>query len=140
MADLTRPTPRKWRGQREVVRMGSTGVLFAGAAVETDESGNVNNLVGLGATFVGILLQSATTAGDRIEVADEGTCRLTVAKGSNWAATDVGATCYASDGNTFTLTSTNNQPIGKIDEIESGIGTTTAVCWVYIEGMGKRSL
>ena len=88
----------------------------------------------------GFLLQSASAAGDRVEFADRGTVRLTVAKATNWAAGDVQAPVYATDGNAFTLTSTGAQAIGKVVEIESGIGTTSAVVWVYTEGTAKRSI
>ncbi|MBL8752264.1 MAG: hypothetical protein JNK15_03100 [Planctomycetes bacterium] len=140
MTNLTESTPRTFRGARDIVVMAAAGVLHAGAMVEEDGSGTLQNLTGAGTTFVGCALQSASAAADRIEVADRATVRLTVAKATNWAATDVGATVYASDGNAFTLVSTSNQTIGKVVEIESGIGSTSAVVWVYIEGQGKRSL
>lgn len=140
MTNLTAPLPRTFRGARDVVVMAAVGALFAGSFVEEDGSGTLQNATGAGTTLVGVALQSATAAADRIEVADRCTVQLPVAKATNWAATDIGATVYLTDGNAFTLTSAGGQAIGKVLEIESGIGSTSAVAWVYVEGQGKRSI
>jgi len=118
----------------------ASGALWRGAAVQFDGSGQLQNLTGAGTTFAGFLNESTTVAGDRPEVYKKGVVRLTVAKATNWAETDKQVTVYASDGNTFTLTSTSNQAIGKVLEIESGVGSTSAVVWVEFEAVAARSL
>lgn len=140
MTNLTAPTPRQWRGLRETATLAAGAALFAGAAVEVNGSGQLVNLAGADTGFAGFLLQSATAQGDRVEYAHRTTLRLTVAKATNWSAADVQSIVYASDGNAFTLTSTSNQAIGKVIEIESGVGTTSAVVWVDVEGTGARSI
>jgi len=143
MTNLTSTTPRMWRkvDERVITVYPASGALFAGSAVEEDGSGNMQNLTAAGTTFTGIAMQNATAAADRIEVATKGECLLSIAKGSAIAATDLGATVYAGDGNDFNLTSTSRQAIGKIVEVPAAaIGQNTALCWVYIEGQGKRSL
>lgn len=138
MTNLTSAAQRTFRGPRTgtVHTLGAT--VFAGAAVEL-ASGLGQNLTGAGTTYAGFALQSGVS-GDKVELADDCRIMLTVAKGSNWAAGDVGSTVYGSDGNTFTLVSTSNQAIGKVEEIVSGIGTTTAVVWVRAQGVAQRSL
>lgn len=142
MTNLTSATPRTFRGPREsIVMQAGAGVpVFAGSAVESNVNGQAANLTGAGTSFAGFLLQSASVLNENVEIAGRGTVKLTVAKATNWALTDHQATVYASDGNAFTLTSTSNQAIGKVVEIESGVGTTTAVVWVYFEGVALRSL
>jgi hypothetical protein len=143
MTNLTANLPRQFRditGGRGQVTLPASGALFQGAAVELDGSGNLQNLTGAGTTFRGFLDTAAAVAGDRCQVSQKGPVRLTVTKSTNWAATDVGVAVYGSDGNTFTLTAASNQQIGKVEEIESGIGTTTAVVWVYFEGGTRRSI
>lgn len=140
MANLDQPKIRDYRGERELLVLAASAALWAGSAVEEGASGTLQNATGTGTTFAGFLLQSGTAAADKLELAHKGTVRLTVAKGSNWAATDLGATVYLTDGDTFTLSSSSAQAIGKVVEIESGIDTTSAVVWVYFEGVQKRSL
>jgi hypothetical protein len=142
MTNLNQDTPRLFRGPRDVVVQAAGVVpMYAGSLVEEGVAGTLQNATGTGTTLVGVALQSATVIGDRIEVADRCTVRLTVAKGSNWALTDVGATVYCTDGgDAFTLASASAQAIGKVVEIESGVGSGSAVVWVYIEGQSKRSI
>lgn len=139
MTNLTQNTPRTFRGLQKKVAQTLASAVFVGAAVELT-SGTVQNLTGAGTTFVGFALEAGTAAGDRIEIADDGCVLLTVAKATNWAASDVGATVYGSDGNAFTLTSTSNQAIGKVEEIVSGTGTTSAQVWVRFQGVAQRSI
>lgn len=138
MTNLTANTPRTFRGTKTgtVITLGAT--VLIGAAVEL-ASGVGQNLTGAGTTFVGFALQQGVS-GDRIEVADDGRVLLTVAKATNWAASDVGSTVYGIDGATFTLTSTSNQAIGKVEEIVSGIGSTSAQVWVRFQGVAQRSI
>lgn len=141
MANLTAPLPREFRGLREMTTLPASGAIFQGALVEEDANGRLANVTGAGTTYVGVAMQSATAQGENVEVAQSCTVRLTVTKATNWAQTDVGVTVFASDGgDAFTLTSASNQSIGKVVEIVSGIGTTTASVWVFLEGQAKRSI
>lgn len=143
MTNLTQDTPRLFRGARDVVVQAAGVVpMYAGSLVEEGVAGTLQNATGTGTTFVGVALQTATVVNERIEVADRCTVRLTVAKGSAWALTDVGATVYATDGgDAFTLASASAQAIGKVVEIEQILSpNTSAVVWVYIEGQAKRSI
>lgn len=141
MANLTSNTPRAFRGTRDTTTHEAEGELFQGSAVQRDAStGLLENATGTATTFVGIALEHARAAGARIEVADDCLVELTVAKATNWALTDIGATVYVTDGNTFTLVSTSAQTVGKVAQIESGVGSTSARCWVKIQGVHKRSL
>lgn len=140
MTNLTTATPRTFRGSHlDLPRStypGATGVL-EGSAVELNGSGFLQNLTGAGTTFAGIADQSVGVSGDRINVIDDAVVQLTVVKATNWAADDVQSIVYASDGNAFTLTSTNNQKVGRVVEIISS-STTTAVCWVHIRGIQRK--
>jgi hypothetical protein len=142
MTNLTSAQPRQFRAMQAVVygTYPASAALFQGSAVEEDGSGNMQNATGAGTTFQGFLTQSAAAVNDRVEVALKGSVRLSVAKATNWAATDLGSAVQATDGNTFTLVVAGGQQIGKVEEIESGIGTTTAICWVYFEGQTIRSI
>lgn len=144
MANLTAVLIRPYRkpDARWITTYPAAGALFAGALVEEDGSGNMQNATAAGTTFTGMALQSSTTAGDRIDVMTSGEVRLSIAKGSAIAATDLGATVYVGDGGTdINLTSTSRQAIGKIVEVEAAaIGQNTGFCWVHIEGQGKRSI
>lgn len=143
MTNLTATTPRTWRkvDERVITTYPAAAALFAGAAVDEDGNGQVNNLTGAGTTFAGITLQGCTAQGDRIDVATKGEVLLTIAKGSAIAASDLGATVYAGDGNDFNLTVTSRQAIGKVVEVPvAAVGVNTAACWVYIEGVQKRSI
>ena len=141
MANLTAPLPRTFRGIREMTTLPASGAIFQGALVEEDANGRLQNATGAGTTFVGVAMQSATAQGENVEVAQQASVLLTVAKATNWALTDVGVLVYASDGGDgFTLTSTSNQSIGKVAEIVSGVGTGSAQVWVRIEGAAVRSI
>lgn len=142
MANLETNTPRTFRGRRETTTHEAEGELFAGAAVQRDAStGLLENATGTATTFVGIALEHARAAGARIEVADDCLVELpVVAKATNWALTDIGATIYVTDGNTYTLVSTSAQAVGKVAQIESGVGTTSARVWAAIQGVHKRSI
>ena len=144
MTNLTVATPRQYRGldHRERVTIDAGSVpIYAGAAVEEDGNGQAQNLTAAGTTFAGFALMSATAQFDRIEIADKCEVRLSIAKGSAISRTDVGATVYAGDGNDFNLTSTSRQAIGKIVEVElASVGANTGFCWVYCEGVQKRSI
>lgn len=116
----------------------AAGVLYEGAMVQLDGSGNLINASGDGTTFVGLADNSTSAAADRMTIIDAGCVRLAgIVKGSSWTAADVGDTVYASDGATFSTVSSGKQIIGRVVEVESFV-TTVATCWVQITGVTKR--
>ena len=57
------------------------------------------------------------------------------------ASSFMASSTHVTDGNTFTVLSTNAQAIGKIVEIGAEVvGTTPALVWVDVEGVAARSL
>lgn len=140
MTNLTENTPRTFRGPRTLVTMTASAALFIGSAVEEDGNGKLQNATGAGTTLAGITLEQTSAADDLVQIADSGEVLLTVAKATNWAASDVGATVYLTDGNTFTLVSTSAQTVGKVTEIVSGTGSTSAQAWVRFESISRRSI
>src|SRR5215831_11892204 len=101
MTNLAAAQPRQFRALQNITygTYSAAGALFQGSAVEEDGSGNMQNATSAGTTFTGFLTQSAAAANDRVEVALKGSVRLSVAKATNWAATDLGAAVYILDGN-----------------------------------------
>lgn len=140
MTNLIENTPRTFRGPRSLVTMTASAALFIGSAVEEDGNGKLQNATGAGTTLAGITLEQTSAADDLVQIADSGEVLLTVAKATNWAASDVGATVYLTDGNTFTLVSTSAQTVGKVTEIVSGTGSTSAQAWVRFESISRRSI
>jgi hypothetical protein len=76
---------------------------------------------------------AALIGSKNIRLRRKGFIKLSVATAASNA--DEGSTVYASDGNTFTLASTGNSSIGKIDRWISG-----TTCIVYFEGSVVRSI
>lgn len=120
-------------GERPCV---ATDIVYEGAAVGLS-SGNGRPLVA-GDVFDGFASEkcdnSTGSAGDvRIKLKRRGYAQLAVTGVT--AITDVGSTVYASDDNTFTLSSTGNSAIGKVDRFVS-----TGVAIVYFEAGSLRSI
>lgn len=96
--------------------------IFLGAAVGL-VSGYARQLVAAD-TFAGFAEMHvnntvATDGADRIPVRASGRVSLSV---TSVAVTDIDAPVYASDSQTFTLTSTGNSPIGKVFRwVSSGV-------------------
>lgn len=92
-------------------------IVYEGAAVgESSSSGTGRPLVA-GDVFLGFCIAktdnaSGSASAKQIRVRQKGTVKLAVTGVSGVA--DVGATVYASDDDTFTLSSTSNTAIGKI--------------------------
>lgn len=112
-------------------------IIYEGAAVGENGAGYFRPLVA-GDPFAGFADRrcdnSAGAAGaERVRVRYRGRTILSVVGVT--AVTDEGATVYASDDDTFTLTSTDNSAIGKITRYISG--TTVEV---YFEAASVRSL
>lgn len=114
----------------------ATDIIYEGAAVG-DSSGLARPLVALDA-FLGFAeRQCDNSAGaasaKNVRVRSRGFVQLPVTGAAS--ADDVGATVYASDDDTFTLTSTGNSSIGKVHRWVSG-----TTCIVYFEAAALRSL
>lgn len=153
MTDLTRNKPRRYRDE-EKCKVGSMAAptsaattLFIGAAVQ-ENAGQLENATGAGTLFAGFMKEQVTGNGaiddkNRARVYTKGEVLLLVdATGAGTIArTDVGATVYLTDGDTFTLDSTTAQAIGKVSEVPEGAhGAAAAELWVSFEGVQERSL
>lgn len=111
-------------------------IVYQGAAVG-DSSGTARPLVAED-TFLGFAWAKADNTGGSasdidVEIRPFGTVVLSVAGVAS--TDDVGATVYATDDDTFTLTSSGASPIGKVERWISG-----TTCEVYFEGATRRSL
>jgi hypothetical protein len=115
----------------------ASDIIYEGAAVGENGSGYFRPLVAAD-PFAGFALckadNSAGAAGAvNVRVRTRGRAILSVTGVT--AVTDEGSTVYASDDDTFTLTSTSNTAIGKVVRFISG--TTVEV---YFEAVSFRSL
>lgn len=139
--------PRRYRGR---VATGSLTVPAAtviplGAAVQED-AGVAAPVEGLGTTFFGFTLERAV-GGPDLDDANRVKCATAVevlvdvsAASGNLAAADALATVYATGADTFTLSSTGAQPIGKVAEVPvDSIGLPKAPLWVWAQGGQRRS-
>lgn len=119
----------------------ASDIIYAGAAVgESSTSGTGRPLVGADA-FMGFAVErcdnSAGAAADkRIKVVKSGDVELVVSGVDN--INDEGSTVFASDDDTFTLTSTTtNSNIGKVVRV---ISTSANKALVHFEAVHQRSL
>lgn len=141
MATLTADNPRVFELQEDAVFNDipavAADIIYAGAAVGDNGSGYGRPLVAAD-PFLGFAHQqtdnSAGAAGDLyIRLRPKGYVVLNVTGVTGVG--DVGDPVYASDDNTFTLTSTSNSAIGKVHRHESGTR-----CVVYFESVSNRSI
>lgn len=116
-------------------------IVYAGAAVgESTTTGTGRPLAG-GDAFMGFCHERCDNAGGaaaakRIKVYATGYAELVVTGVDN--INDEGAAVYASDDDTFTLTSTTtNTQIGKVVRV---INTATNKALVYFEAASRRSI
>lgn len=114
-------------------------IIYEGAAVGENGSGYFRPLVA-GDPFAGFATRKAdnsavgAAAGDvNVNVIQKGKIELDVVGVTG--VTDEGSTVYASDDNTFTLSSTNNSAIGKIVRWIS-----STKCIVAFEALSVRSI
>lgn len=109
--------------------------VYSGGALSHDSNGDVGPLAA-SETFVGFAEQQLanTTAGAKsVRVRQKGIIQLTVTGVDD--ANDIGATVYATDDNTFTLTASGGVSVGKV--VRWIVSTT---CEVYFEGAQVRSI
>ncbi len=107
----------------------ATDIIYEGAATGDNGSGYSRPLVA-GDPFLGFAFEtvdnSAGVAGaKRVKTRTEGMVELAVVGATGVA--DIGELVYASDDDTFTLTSTSNSRIGRI--IDHVSGTTCLVAY-----------
>lgn len=118
MTTLAADTPRSYElGDIEEYPVVADDIIYEGAAVGENDSGYAQPLA-QGQPFLGFAERKADnsggSAGDvNVRVKQRGKVRLTVAGATAITANDRPAV-YASDDNTFTLTSTSNTLIGYV--------------------------
>jgi hypothetical protein len=159
MANLVRNTPRPMQGNTPP---GSIVALPVDANLEIFEGDALYHTVANGALakvtptasgkFAGFAVEyvdnrtgsplGGTAGSTTCQVQRRGKAWLTVAHTGTWARTDVDATVYASDSDTFTLSAgTNNIPVGKVSLIpEAVIGAASGQVLVAFEATSERSL
>lgn len=117
MTTLAANNPRSYElGDINEIPVVATDIIYEGAAVGDNASGYARPLVAAD-PFLGFAMRkadnSAGSAGDiNVQVKERGKIQLTVVGVTGVG--DVGETVYASDDNTFTLTSSGNTAIGKV--------------------------
>lgn len=124
-------------GDYDDLPMIAADIIYEGAAVGDNGAGLARPLVAAD-PFLGFADRQADNAAGaasavRVRVKKRGSIELTVVGAAS--ADDVGATVYASDDDTFTLTSTSNTAIGKVAR---WVSSTT--CVVYFEAVQVRSI
>lgn len=92
-------------------------IVYEGSAVGESSSSGTGRPLQAGDVFLGFCIaktdnSTGSASAKQIRVRQKGTVKLAVTGVSGVA--DVGATVYASDDDTFTLSSTSNTAIGKI--------------------------
>lgn len=138
MAPLTQDKPRALGvGDVNELPVIASHVIFEGCAVGDNGAGLARKLVALD-PFLGFAKEQCDNAvgaasARLVKLWERGKIELDVTGVAS--ADDVGQTVYASDDNTFTLTSTGNTAIGKVARWVSG-----TKCIVYFEGEQLRSL
>lgn len=135
---LSADTPRSYsvRGTENVLPVQASSTIYAGSAVTIDSNGEVGPLAASEAGFVGFAIakadNSSGSAGDigaRILTSGEIELTVTGLDDNN----DIGDEVYASDDNTFTLTSaTANTAIGRVSQIVSLTGNKCRVKFTSI--------
>lgn len=140
MTTLSRDNPRDYGMVSKVPGFApviASDIIFEGAAVgESSSTGNARPLVAAD-DFMGFAFRkadnSAGAAGAiNVELVVKGLTELPI---TSVATADLGATVYASDDDTFTLSSTGNTPIGKVAEI-----VATGIARVAFEALRYASL
>jgi len=141
MTTLAKNQPRAFEeGELNDLPVIANDIIYEGAAVgESSTTGTFRPLVA-GDSFAGFATRKAdntavgAAAGDvNVNVKQKGKIQLSVTGVTG--VTDEGSTVYASDDNTFTLSSTSNSAIGKI--IRYVTGTTVIVAF---EAVTMRSI
>lgn len=144
MATLTKDKPRTYEqfaGHPDYneVPIIAADTVFAGAAVGESSTSGTGRPLQAGDTFKGFCVEkceneSGAAAAKNIKVLASGKVVLNVTGVDN--LNDEGATVYASDDDTFTLSSSGNSAIGKVERVISTSGTAL----VFFEADYRRSI
>ena len=140
MATLAQNEPRAYEeGILNDLPVIASDIIFEGAAVgESSTTGTFRPLVA-GDSFAGFATRKADNSGSavagaiNVQVKQKGQIELAVTGVTG--VTNEGATVYAADDNTFTLSSTGNSAIGKIIRYVS-----STKCIVAFEAVSVRSI
>jgi len=141
MSTLAKNQPRAFEeGEINDLPVIANDIIYEGAAVgESSTTGTFRPLVA-GDNFAGFATRKAdntavgAAAGDvNVNVKQKGKIQLSVTGVTG--VTDEGSTVYASDDDTFTLSSTGNSAIGKIIRY---VTSTTVI--VAFEAVSRRSI
>lgn len=114
----------------------ATDIIYEGAAVG-DSSGTARPLVA-GDAFLGFADRTADNsagAAGAINVRCKQRGKISIPVVGATGTDDIGATVYAADDDTFTLTAGSNTAIGKVDSYVTG-----TTCIVYFEALAVRSI
>lgn len=148
MTNLTKDEPRQTRGAvtKCAIVIAASTTIFNGSAIQESAAGSAEIATGVATTFFGFAEEqqaNPSTIDDNIRIVAvvEGEMLLYVASAGTLARTDVGATVYCLDGNSFTTVSTSAQAIGKVTEVPAdAIGAASGYIWVKIQGVPWRSI
>lgn len=138
MTTLAANKPRDYEiGDFNELPMIASDIIYEGAAVGDNGSGLARPLVA-GDPLLGFAQRQADNSAGaasaiNVLVRQRGEIVLTVTGVAS--ADDVGATVYASDDDTFTLTASTNTAIGKVAR-----WITSTTCVVYFEAVQVRSI
>jgi hypothetical protein len=138
MTTLAANKPRAFElGDVNELPMIAADIIYEGAAVGDNGSGLARPLVAAD-PFLGFAMRKADNSAGaasalRVMVKEVGLIEVAVVGASS--AADVGEAVYASDDDTFTLTSTSNSAVGKVARWVSG-----TTCLVYFESVARRSI
>ena len=148
MAQLTVQTPRAYglgyiRSKNDLPVKAAVAI-FEGSMLGDDAAGAARQLVAAD-PFLGFAERDVdNTAGavgaKTVRTIERGQVRMPVTGATGIG--DVGEIVYASDGNTLTMTSTSNTPVGKIKRYVGTLegGSDTTLCDVEFEAVQVRSL
>lgn len=137
MATLAADKPRAYEGvagNRNDLPVVASDIIFEGAAVGDNASGYARPLVAAD-PFYGFAIRKADNAagaaGDvNVHLHSEGLIQVPVVGVTGVG--DVGTSVYASDDDTFTLTSTSNTLIGKVWRHVSGTTCVVSFKATYV--------
>jgi len=141
MTTLAKNQPRAFEeGEINDLPVIANDIIYEGAAVGESSTTGTFRPLAAGDNFAGFATRKAdntavgAAAGDvNVNVKQKGKIQLSVVGVTG--VTDEGSTVYASDDDTFTLSSTGNSAIGKI--IRYVTGTTVIVAF---EAVSRRSI
>lgn len=124
-------------GEINALPMIAADIIYEGAAVGDNGAGLARPLVAAD-PFLGFANRTAdnstgAASAVRVELKERG--RIVLAVTGVASADDVGTAVYASDDDTFTLTSSGNSAVGKVSRWISG-----TTCLVNFEGVQARSI